>query len=457
MNGKRLKSITLKNFKGFASEITILLQGKNLVLYGENGAGKTSIVGALKLLFDSSHENIELNTYQNIFTEEPPQISIELMNGETIELKAPEEYDNEQSIFLESLSRSVSILSYRELMRIYSLKTDEDFYDLFVRNIMANYLIPPKKEKTLIQLLREYETLKKQREKDGRKVRKEKLRAKEEEIKNEINKIFSEIQDIWNMYIQKLTGNNLEVKCEIKELGKLNFEAKWNGKDIRNILTHLNEGKLNAIALALFLAYYKKFNDSPYKMLLLDDVVIGLDMSLRVPLLDILKEDFEDEYQIILTTFDENWFKLMKEYLDGSNWSFLRLVVRKTDTKNSIPFLIAIEDSDYLGKARTYLNNGDYAAAALYARLEFERIVKKYAKKKRLKVRYDTSKIEDIWQEVRIQLNRSTTLNRRVEIYRAILLNPAVHYDTRPKYRREVKFAIDVVEKLRTKVLRELR
>jgi len=69
---------------------------------------------------------------------------------------------------------------------------------------------------------------------------------------------------------------------------------------------------LNAISLGLFLSYYKRFNVSPYRLLLLDDVVTGLDMNLRLPLLDIIKDDFENEYQIIITISDENWFNLMK-------------------------------------------------------------------------------------------------------------------------------------------------
>ncbi|MDQ7082253.1 MAG: hypothetical protein Q9N34_04195 [Aquificota bacterium] len=66
-------------------------------------------------------------------------------------------------------------------------------------------------------------------------------------------------------------------------------------------------------------------------------MVIGLDMNLRLPLLDLLQKDFEDEYQIIITTFDENWFNLMKNYLNGEKWEFLRLIIKDTDNPD-IPF-----------------------------------------------------------------------------------------------------------------------
>ena len=471
-----IKSLTIKGFKGFGNEITIdfTRRAKKLVIYGENGSGKTSIMEALKLLFDSSKDKIELDKYKNIFSKGSIEIRIKTTDRKNITLKtkierrkdergndirilvtSSEDYDSDVKTYLEAISKSTTILSYRKLMKIYDIKTDEDFYDLFVRNIMAYYLIPPRKEKTLIQELEELEKLKK-----GSPRAKKRIEEKENAIKAEINKIFSEIKDKWNEYIRTLTGDDIEVECSIEQLGSLKFEIKWNGKDVRNIMNYLNEGRLNAVALGLFLAYYKKFNTSPYKLLLLDDVVIGLDMSLRLPLLEILQKDFDDEYQIIMTTFDENWFNLMKNYLDGSKWKFKRLFIKFTDN-NGFPFIIAIGSSDYLKKAREYYEKGDIPAAALYARLEFERLVTNYAEKKNLSIRFKRKiseiPINEIWTEVKQNLQRAGTLCKRVDTYKSILLNPSVHYDQRPKYRNEVKYAIGVVSRLKEKINRELK
>jgi len=470
-----IKSLTIKGFKGFGNEVTLdfTRNAKNLVIYGENGSGKTSIMEALKVLLDSSIDKIELEKYKNIFSTSGMEIRIETTDGKNITLKtrieerkdergndvkilvtSPEDYDSDVRTYLEAISKSTTILSYRKLMKIYDIQTDEDFYDLFIRNIMAYYSIPPSYQRMLLELIKEYENLKKLREKDARKVKIEKLNAKEQEVLNEINKIFSEIKNKWNEYIKTLTGDDIEVECSIEKLGSLNFKIKWNGKDVRNIMNYLNEGRLNAVAFGLFLAYYKKFNASPYKLLLLDDVVIGLDMSLRLPLLEILQKDFEDEYQIIITTFDENWFNLMKNYLDSSKWIFKRIIIKFTDS-NNFPFVIAIEPSNYLEKAKEHYNKGDIPAAALYTRLEFERLISNYAEKKGLEIRFKrkTSEIpiEVIWRKVKQNLQRSKDLCRRVDIYKSILLNPSVHYDCRSKYRREVKYAIDVVGKLKQK------
>jgi len=449
----KIRSLTIKGFKGFGNEVTLdfTRNAKNLVIYGENGSGKTSIMEALKVLFDSSVNKIELDKYKNIFSTSGIEMKIETTDGKNISLKAiPEDYNDDVRTYLEAISKSTTILSYRKLMKIYDIQTDEDFYELFIRNIMAYYLIPPRKEKTLIQELEELEKLKKESPRAKRRIE-----EKEKSIKDEINKIFSEIKDRWNEYIKTLTGDDIEVECSIEQLGSLNFKIKWNGKDVRNIMNYLNEGRLNAVALGLFLAYYKRFNASPYKLLLLDDVVIGLDMSFRLPLLEILQKDFEDEYQIVITTFDENWFNLMKNYLDGSKWEFRRLIIKFTDN-NSFPFVIATESFDYLEKANEHYNKGDIPAATLYIRLEFERLVSNYAEKKGLEIRFKRKiseiPIEVIWTKVKQNLQRSEELCKRIDTYKSILLNPSVHYDCRPKYRSEVKSAIDVVGKLKTEI-----
>jgi len=48
-------------------------------------------------------------------------------------------------------------------------------------------------------------------------------------------------------------------------------------------------------------------------------------------------------------------------------------------------------------------------------------------------------------------------LCKKVDTYKSILLNPSVHYDQRPKYRNEVKYAIGAVSKLKEKISRELK
>ena len=49
----RIKKIEIQNFRAFYGNFEIDLGGKNLLLYGENGSGKSSLFYALKLFLES--------------------------------------------------------------------------------------------------------------------------------------------------------------------------------------------------------------------------------------------------------------------------------------------------------------------------------------------------------------------------------------------------------------------
>ena len=66
----RITKIELKNFRAFCRPVEIDLHktGKNLLVYGENGSGKTSLYLALKSFLESSEDTApRFDTHQNIF------------------------------------------------------------------------------------------------------------------------------------------------------------------------------------------------------------------------------------------------------------------------------------------------------------------------------------------------------------------------------------------------------
>ena len=48
-----ISKITIDGFKAFPNSFTLELEGKNLLMYGENGSGKSSIFYALHSLLQS--------------------------------------------------------------------------------------------------------------------------------------------------------------------------------------------------------------------------------------------------------------------------------------------------------------------------------------------------------------------------------------------------------------------
>ena len=65
----RITKIEIKNFRSFYGSYQIDLHkaGKNLLIYGENGSGKSSLYLALKLFLESATHDHQFEAYQNIF------------------------------------------------------------------------------------------------------------------------------------------------------------------------------------------------------------------------------------------------------------------------------------------------------------------------------------------------------------------------------------------------------
>lgn len=87
MRPKHIKRLTLNNFRAFPGpNHHFELKGKNLLIYGENGAGKSSVFIALQEFF-SLEPSRPLREYRNVFLKDasdqtlPCQVDVEFMDG----------------------------------------------------------------------------------------------------------------------------------------------------------------------------------------------------------------------------------------------------------------------------------------------------------------------------------------------------------------------------------------
>ena len=256
-----------------------------------------------------------------------------------------------------------------------------------------------------------------------------------------------------NFDFQGITYNREEKKLENQEIL---LEVDFFNENIRLHHLFLNEAKLSAIAISIYLSSILLLPDpkSELRILALDDVLIGLDMSNRFPVLDILEEYFKD-HQIFLMTYDKAWYEIVKQRTAEKDWKYTEFYFMATD-EYEIP--VCKEDAPYLEKAKEYLETNDYKACAVYVRTAFEAAIKQYCEDKGLAVRYRENpkdlKSEDFWVPIKMEMDKTDVLLLdlrvvdKIESDRKFTLNELSHASVANIYRKELEDAIDAVENL---------
>lgn len=232
---------------------------------------------------------------------------------------------------------------------------------------------------------------------------------------------------------------------------RVGITLQYVGKEIKYPHLFLNEARLSAIAISIYLGMIKRhIQGIPCKILFLDDIFIGLDISNRLPLLEILEHEFPD-YQIFITTYDKPWYEYAKGFLERKKvWKTLEIYAQQTKEGYEIPCIF--DDQDLLKKAESHLRHSDYKAAAVYTRSAFEKIIRKYCEETEKKLGFKSSlkkySSEDFWHAVKPDLQPQTI--SAIEQYRNLVLNTFSHYNTeKHEIRTELEAAIKVVGDLK--------
>lgn len=144
-----INSIALTNFRAFRGQHKFDFEGKNVLVYGENGSGKTSLWSALDLFFasslakskEASQEEFEKHRYQH--SRNPGQVEVIFIEGE--DESRPFKWSAEDSpwsdgdIFPSAKVRAC--LDYRALWETYFLHRKEnqvDIWPLLIETLMPH-------------------------------------------------------------------------------------------------------------------------------------------------------------------------------------------------------------------------------------------------------------------------------------------------------------------------------
>jgi len=414
---KRIKEIKIKNFKAFQEEQTFNINEKHVLVYGNNGAGKSSLFWALYTFLQSSTKQdpqiqkyfedfVESNklTHQslkNIFVPvaEDSYIkitSIDSAGVETTNTISRDTINTNTDAIIQELNIASDFINYNLLHNFYrgSHKQEVNLWPVFERDIFPFFMDNTAK----IIIDKWYEYFNYINIKDGYSVgtRTHLYRQvinKIEEFNIEVDDFLTTTENEANLFLRQNFYNNENViKLKLIFDSKFSFDkirsADWHNTQWRSLnhsiklevylfknnewisiarpQSFLNESQLTRIAIGIrFGALRTRVQSSDFKILVLDDMLISLDMSNRMDVVRVIlnkgnKESLSyfDSFQKIILTHDKAFFNLIRRNTDDEDWIYYKFL--KDESKNEAPTIN--EDPSELQKAQAELSSGEFEA-----------------------------------------------------------------------------------------------
>jgi energy-coupling factor transporter ATP-binding protein EcfA2 len=388
----KIHQIIISNYRAFYNEkgeertkyAIDIKGGKNMLIYGENGSGKSSFYRAVKDLFYSS---IDPGHYliKNIFSEkfeldEQPFIEITLKEDNQPDKLCRFSSDPHRNAldeeFLRSVARARSFMTYRDLLKVHFISDPEvNLFDfLFATDGLLADLPNPtySSQETNLKLGELLEVVQTKPDTVNVKDFVAGVNQTMGDLSTILNSLLTYFDESISVTFSQFEEESVTSGYPLLKLNVIYFGADL-GESTERYHHFLNEARLSALAVCIFLAAHLSVPLPEIKILFLDDIFTGLDMSNRMPLMNILTdktikgtaETFTD-HQIFLTTYDRQWYELAKNDLGNSNWQFHEMYIDHHSQKFDHPIWYPGED-DY-DKAMYYFKTKQYPACANYQR-----------------------------------------------------------------------------------------
>ena len=434
----KINEITINGFKAFPSMYKLELGGKHLLMYGENGSGKSSIYYALHCLFNSYRKPDMGKKYFDI---DNPQ---NLINKNFISKDAGDRpyvavnwYDGSRNPFISTISDNgcqnfdklaeldTYFINHQLLFSFFNFTNSKDInlFPVFQREILPYIFIT--QVGTYMSLM--YDQIlsysSKLSNRSSSKAINESIKIFNSCLEQIIGDINLKASDIYNTYFKEngeppllivlsypeinphpdviLNGFRLKwdyplivnavgelVKAPNKSIIEpiISIDIKEGGESIDKPHVYFNEAKLTAIALSIRFALLRGINPADDTVppegsfLALDDMLISLDMSNRAKVVDFLLK-ISSKYKIYLFTHDRAFFEHFKERIYFANRS---KGVAKEDgwlfkelykDDTSTNNPKEFNSESDIARARKHYEEFDYPAAANYLRKAVEAMV----------------------------------------------------------------------------------
>lgn len=287
-----IKTIKIENFKAHKNLDAIDLTNKqNILIYGENGAGKSSIYEALKICFFKQKLLEEQNLPTDVVQKKAAikEYFVDLNNTQT---------NNDFNISI----NDVNIIG------------NEENNTLGFKLFMINH------NSTIVDNTVNIENL----------LRKEYVSISLEDLN------FENITKLVNI---KLKSFIEDITIQIESNGDLKIIDLQKNIEDKRLGKYFNEGKINLVLLLIILTAIRLYsNKEDTNVLVLDDFITSLDMSNRLFLIKCIIEKF-GEFQIFIFTHNIYFFNLINyvindvKYKDTQKWEICNLYETTNTTK----------------------------------------------------------------------------------------------------------------------------
>ncbi|HEX8365975.1 MAG TPA: AAA family ATPase [Allosphingosinicella sp.] len=480
----RIERLSLRAYRAFSAELEIPVNGRNLIVYGENGAGKSSIYKALRDLFARRPHRDALKNHRHVHPLDPtltPRVTVTFDDGqpplEWTELRHPGSPIADPRVALAALRSS--FLDYHALLETNAFhgQNRPNLFNLAIDTLLADFADATSSE----TLGENWNAVK--RAKPVKHYWRGNYLAPVEAACDAFNTRLQAALDALLPHVNKLLADlgHAEMELDPFERGtvaynnkRLTKERGFDGKELFLRLKFrgyypsqpqhfLNEARLSALALAFYLAgrlaCVPSAPSPALKLLVLDDVLVGLDYANRRPLLKVLEDHFSD-WQIVLLTHDRHWFEIVRAAIPTDRWTSHEMYEMVALTGEATPYLRPVNTdvvAATLLQARNFIVQKHFPAAANYARSACELLLRKQCEKRGVLFPYRPDPKKIMFEQLKNGLETKLAGNQpkldalaAITPHQARILNPLSHDPTTSLNEAEVVAAIDAVEALMT-------
>ncbi len=455
---KKIKEIRIQNFKAFQQEQVFPINGKNVLVYGNNGSGKSSLFWALYTFLQSSikdddgikkyfekyvSSNKETHqTLRNVFMAEDDNSFIKVTAIDTA-TQREDTYtishdvintNNEGDTVIQELNLASDFINYKLLHNFYraSHRDEINLWPVFEKDIFPfltegtkNWLEDIIKKPT-IDIRRTFSGAAVSRVAKERYITE--IVALNSKIQNLLDEItlnaniflkshFFEGKDvlrvslffknrfsfdliknkIWRDNVQGSRHQRLQIQLNV-EIYDDTLPEKW--RKIERAQSFLNEAQLTRIAIGVRIGALRTrpLAVAKFKILVLDDMLISLDLSNRMDVVRIIlnkeeKDDlkFFDGFQKIILTHDKGFFNLIRKNTDEEDWVYFNF--HKEEKDSSAPKIK--EDKTALQKAIIHFEENEFEACGNELRKEAENFMSSYLDPEMKKLNKDFETLSD--------------------------------------------------------------